>query len=143
MVSVLIITHGGFGKEIIKSMEMIMGQQDNVYSLELYPEEDPVEFSTKVKEKIIELSRNGEVLVMVDVFGGTPSNASASNMKDLKFECVTGVSLPMLIEVALNRSRFTLDELVEKAIMAGTKSVVDLRKVVFCKELKKEYTTWK
>lgn len=134
MVSILIITHGGFGKEIIKSMEMIMGQQDNVYFLGLYPEEDPAVFSEKVKEKIIELNKNGEVLVMVDVFGGTPSNASASNMKDLKFECVTGVSLPMLIEVALNRSRSTLDELVEMAIMAGTNCVINLRKTLFCKD---------
>lgn len=134
MVSILIITHGGFGKEIIKSMEMIMGQQDNVYFLGLYPEEDPAVFSEKVKEKIIELNKNGEVLVMVDVFGGTPSNASASNMKDLKFECVTGVSLPMLIEVALNRSRFTLDELVEMAIMTGTNCVINLRKALFCKD---------
>ena len=134
MVSILIITHGGFGKEIIKSMEMIMGKQDNVYFLGLYPEEDPAVFSEKVKEKIIELNKNGEVLVMVDVFGGTPSNASASNMKDLKFECVTGVSLPMLIEVALNRSRSTLDELVEMAIMAGTNCVINLRKALFCKD---------
>lgn len=134
MVSILIITHGGFGKEIIKSMEMIMGQQDNVYFLGLYPEEDPAVFSEKVKEKIIELNQNGEVLVMVDVFGGTPSNASASNMKDLKFECVTGVSLPMLIEVALNKSRSTLDELVEMAIMAGTNCVINLRKALFCKD---------
>ena len=134
MVSILIITHGGFGKEIIKSMEMIMGQQDNVYFLGLYPDEDPAVFSEKVKEKIIELNKNGEVLVMVDVFGGTPSNASASNMKDLKFECVTGVSLPMLIEVALNRSRSTLDELVEMAIMAGTNCVINLRKALFCKD---------
>ncbi len=134
MVSILIITHGGFGKEIIKSMEMIMGQQDNVYFLGLYPEEDPAVFSEKVREKIIELNKNGEVLVMVDVFGGTPSNASASNMKDLKFECVTGVSLPMLIEVALNRSRSTLDELVEMAIMAGTNCVINLRKALFCKD---------
>lgn len=134
MVSILIITHGGFGKEIIKSMEMIMGQQDNVYFLGLYPEEDPAVFSEKLREKIIELNKNGEVLVMVDVFGGTPSNASASNMKDLKFECVTGVSLPMLIEVALNRSRFTLDELVEMAIMAGTNCVINLRKALFCKD---------
>ena len=134
MVSILIITHGGFGKEIIKSMEMIMGKQDDVYFLGLYPEEDPEVFSVKVKEKIIELNQNGEVLVMVDVFGGTPSNASASNMKDLKFECVTGVSLPMLIEVALNRSRSTLDELVEMAIMAGTNCVINLRKALFCKD---------
>lgn len=134
MVSILIITHGGFGKEIIKSMEMIMGQQDDVYFLGLYPEEDPAVFSVKVKEKIIELNQNGEVLVMVDVFGGTPSNASASNMKDLKFECVTGVSLPMLIEVALNRSRSSLDELVEMAIMAGTNCVINLRKALFCKD---------
>lgn len=134
MVSILIITHGGFGKEIIKSMEMIMGQQDNVYFLGLYPEEDPAVFSEKLREKIIELNKNGEVLVMVDVFGGTPSNASASNMKDLKFECVTGVSLPMLIEVALNRSRFTLDELVEMAIMTGTNCVINLRKALFCKD---------
>ncbi len=134
MVSILIITHGGFGKEIIKSMEMIMGKQDDVYFLGLYPEEDPAVFSMKVKEKIIELNQNGEVLVMVDVFGGTPSNASASNMKDLKFECVTGVSLPMLIEVALNRSRSSLDELVEMAIMAGTNCVINLRKALFCKD---------
>ena len=134
MVSILIITHGGFGKEIIKSMEMIMGKQDDVYFLGLYPEEDPAVFSVKVKEKIIELNQNGEVLVMVDVFGGTPSNASASNMKDLKFECVTGVSLPMLIEVALNRSRSSLDELVEMAIMAGINCVINLRKTLFCKD---------
>ena len=134
MVSILIITHGGFGKEIIKSMEMIMGKQYDVYFLGLYPEEDPAVFSMKVKEKIIELNQNGEVLVMVDVFGGTPSNASASNMKDLKFECVTGVSLPMLIEVALNRSRSSLDELVEMAIMAGTNCVINLRKALFCKD---------
>ena len=134
MVSILIITHGGFGKEIIKSMEMIMGKQDDVYFLGLYPEEDPAVFSEKVREKIIELNKNGEVLVMVDVFGGTPSNASASNMKDLKFECVTGVSLPMLIEVALNRSRSTLDELVEMEIMAGTNCVINLRKALFCKD---------
>ena len=134
MVSILIITHGGFGQEIIKSMEMIMGKQDDVYFLGLYPEEDPAVFSEKVREKIIELNKNGEVLVMVDVFGGTPSNASASNMKDLKFECVTGVSLPMLIEVALNRSRSTLDELVEMAIMAGTNCVINLRKALFCKD---------
>ena len=134
MVSILIITHGGFGKEIIKSMEMIMGKQDDVYFLGLYPEEDPAVFSVKVKEKIIELNQNGEVLVMVDVFGGTPSNASASNMKDLKFECVTGVSLPMLIEVALNRSRSSLYELVEMAIMAGTNCVINLRKALFCKD---------
>lgn len=134
MVSILIITHGGFGKEIIKSMEMIMGKQDDVYFLGLYPEEDPAVFSVKVKDKIIELNQNGEVLVMVDVFGGTPSNASASNMKDLKFECVTGVSLPMLIEVALNRSRSSLDELVEMAIMAGTNCVINLRKALFCKD---------
>lgn len=113
---------------------MIMGKQDDVYFLGLYPEEDPAVFSEKVREKIIELNKNGEVLVMVDVFGGTPSNASASNMKDLKFECVTGVSLPMLIEVALNRSRSTLDELVEMAIMAGTNCVINLRKALFCKD---------
>lgn len=134
MVSILIITHGRFGKEIIKSMEMIMGKQDNVYFLGLYPEDDPMAFSVKVKEKIIELSQNGEVLVMVDIFGGTPSNASASNMRELKFECVTGVSLPMLIEVVLNKTKSTLDELIKIAIMAGTNSVIDLRKAIFCRE---------
>lgn len=134
MISILIITHGRFGKEIIKSMEMIMGKQDNIYFLGLYPEDDPMVFSVKVKEKIIELSQNGEVLVMVDVFGGTPSNASASNMRELKFECVTGVSLPMLIEVVLNKTKSTLGELIKIAIMAGTNSVIDLRKAIFCRE---------
>mgnify|MGYP000261373218 CR=1 FL=1 len=72
--------------ELIKSAEMIAGKQENIESLGLFVEDDFDMFKSKVKNKIKELENEEGVLVLVDMFGGTPSNASFANLNNLDFE---------------------------------------------------------
>jgi len=76
-----------------------------------------------ISEEIKALDSGHGVLVLTDMFGGTPSNLSLSFLKEKKVEVLTGVNLPMVVEVAQNRDRLTLSELGEKAQEAGRKSI--------------------
>lgn len=69
MINILVVTHGNFGNELIKSAEMIAGKQENIESLGLFVEDDFDMFKSKVKNKIKELENEEGVLVLVDMFG--------------------------------------------------------------------------
>lgn len=133
MINILVVTHGNFGNELIKSAEMIVGKQENVESLGLFLEDDFDIFKNKVKNKIKELENEEGVLVLVDMFGGTPSNASFANLNNLNFECVTGLNLPMMLEVLINRNLKTLKELVDIAVDVKKNSIFNLRETVLRK----------
>ncbi len=133
MINILVVTHGNFGNELIKSAEMIVGKQENVESLGLFLEDDFDIFKSKVKNKIKELENEEGVLVLVDMFGGTPSNASFANLNNLNFECVTGLNLPMMLEVLINRNLKTLKELVDIAVDVKKNSIFNLRETVLRK----------
>ena len=128
MINILVVTHGNFGNELIKSAEMIAGKQENIESLGLFVEDDFDMFKSKVKNKIKEFEEG--VLVLVDMFGGTPSNASFANLNNLDFECVTGLNLPMMLEVLINRNIKTLKELVNIAVDVKKNSIFNLRDIV-------------
>ena len=78
------------------------------------------------------------VLVLTDMFGGTPSNASFANLNNLDFECVTGLNLPMMLEVLINRDIKTLKELVNIAVDVKKNSIFNLREIVLEKWWKGE-----
>ena len=124
MINILVVTHGNFGNELIKSAEMIAGKQENIEALGLFVEDDFDMFKSKVKNKIKELE-NEE-----GMFGGTPSNASFANLNNLDFECVTGLNLPMMLEVLINRDIKTLKELVNIAVDVKKNSIFNLREIV-------------
>ena len=109
MINILVVTHGNFGNELIKSAEMIAGKQENIEALGLFVEDDFDMFKSKVKNKIKELENEEGVLVLTDMFGGTPSNASFANLNNLDFECVTVLNLQMMLEVLINRDIKTLE----------------------------------
>ena len=129
MINILVVTHGNFGNELIKSAEMIAGKQENIESLGLFVEDDFDMFKSKVKNKIKELENEEGVLVLVDMFGGTPSNASFANLNNLDLECVTGLNLPMMLEVLINRNIKTLKELVNIAVDVKKNSIFNLRDI--------------
>lgn len=126
--SVLIVTHADFGEGLLRAAEMIVGRQEGVKTLSLYEGESLEGFRDKVREAI--LSLEGGVLVMLDLFGGTPANAAALNLQERKFECVAGVNLPMLLEVLLNRDRLSLPELADLALKSGAAGIADVRKTL-------------
>ena len=110
MIGVLIITHGNLGFELIKAAEMIRGNMEGVVPISV----DATKAVEAVKKEItvaIKKADSGSgVLIMTDLFGGTPSNISLSFLKEGKVEVVTGVNLPMMLKIPDMRRKKKLVE---------------------------------
>lgn len=137
MVGLLLVTHGDLAKSLLNSAALIMGEAPLIESYGLYHGDDVDELKEKVKsavKRLYDQSEGDGVLVLVDLFGGSPSNAAARSLHELKdivkAECVTGVNLPMLLEVATSVNYLNLEELKEKCLAIGPESIVDLCKKI-------------
>jgi PTS system mannose-specific IIA component len=129
MISVIIGTHGMFSDEILKSAEMIFGTQENIGSVTFKPGEGIENLIEKYNNMISELDSKDGVLFMVDLFGGSPFNAaSIIAMKNDNMEIVTGVNLPMILEVLGSRDFSTVSELLTIAENSGKEAVRVLTK---------------
>jgi PTS system mannose-specific IIA component len=123
MVGLLIISHCDLGREFLNAAELILGRLEAANAISITQTTESEELLKTISEEIKTLDRGQGVLVLTDMFGGTPSNLSLSFLKEEKVEVLTGVNLPMVVEVAQNRERLTLSELGEKAQEAGIKSI--------------------
>jgi PTS system mannose-specific IIA component len=129
MISVLIATHGELSKGLLNGAELIIGKQNNIATLGLSHEDSIEEFEKQVKELIENLDDGSGVLVLVDVFGGSPCNISLKLMQNKAHIAITGVNMPMLLEVLSLRSNCNdIRELSEKALSAGVEGIKDIRK---------------
>jgi PTS system mannose-specific IIA component/PTS system mannose-specific IIB component len=129
MISVIIGTHGIFSEEILKSAEMIFGAQENVGSVTFKPGEGIDGLVEKYNNLIEKLDCKDGVLFMVDLFGGSPFNAaSILAMKNDNMEIVTGVNLPMILEVLGSRDFSSLSELLNIAENSGKDAIKILTK---------------
>ncbi|MBN7573502.1 PTS mannose transporter subunit IIAB [Clostridium sp. 2-1] len=129
MIGILLVTHGKFSEEILKSAELIVGKQDKILTLGLEHGDSIEVLGDKVRESI-KLLDNGEgVLVLADLLGGSPYNVVALNsnkISNIKFKCITGVNLPMLLEAITMRESYELDELTAHCMEAGVMGVKEL-----------------
>lgn len=101
MVGIIIISHGKLAEGLKDAIEMIMGPQTQFKTLGLFPEDNPDDFRDAIKTLIKEIDDGKGVLIFADLFGGSPANAAAY-LISLRFqgiEMVTGVNLPMLLEI--------------------------------------------
>lgn len=129
MIALIISTHGKFSEELVKSSEMIFGSQSNVGVVTFKPGEGTDNLVDKYNNLINELDCKDGVLFMVDLFGGSPFNAaSILALKNDNMEIVSGVNLPMLLEVFGSRDFSSLSELVEIAQNAGKDAIKQLVK---------------
>ena len=129
MIALIISTHGKFSEELVKSSEMIFGSQTNVGVVTFKPGEGTDNLLDKYNSLINELDCKDGVLFMVDLFGGSPFNAaSILALKNDNMEIVSGVNLPMLLEVFGSRDFSSLSELVEIAQNAGKDAIKQLVK---------------
>ncbi|MFH1241308.1 MAG: PTS sugar transporter [Pseudomonadota bacterium] len=123
MIGLLIISHCDLGKEFLNAAELIVGRLEFADSISITETSQSEELLKSIGEKIKGLDQGQGVLVLTDMFGGTPSNLSLSFLKEQMVEVLTGVNLPMVIAVAQDRARLTLGELGEKAEQAGRRSI--------------------
>lgn len=131
---IITMTHGRFGEELVKSAEMIMGKLEDVYTLSLIEEMDPVELMTELDE-LLEAAPKGS-MVLVDLFGGTPSNVASRKALDNDYIFLTGLNLPMFIEAEMTRYQNWHEGVKEKLQTISKDSVKDLNTLM--KERKKE-----
>ena len=124
MIAIIVGTHGKFSAEIVRSSEMIFGSQENVGVVTFEPGEGADNLVQKFEEVMKNLDCSDGVLFMVDLFGGSPFNAASRiAINNENTDIVTGVSLPMLLEVYGSRSFLSLEELVETAQNAAKDAV--------------------
>lgn len=109
MVGIVLATHGDFAKGILQSVTMVAGEQENVAACTLQPSEGPDDIRGKIEEAIASFENQEEVLIMVDLWGGTPFNQSNKLIAghEDKWAIVAGMNLPMLIDACF--SRMTMD----------------------------------
>lgn len=125
MVDIILISHGAFAAGLREASEMIMGEQERISVLGLYPGETREYFTSKLEKIVDECPSPKNVLVLADLQSGTPFNAAMVLVLKKGITCITGVNLAMLLEILSARDESGVRELVEIAKNAGTKGIVD------------------
>jgi mannose PTS system EIIA component len=110
MIGVLITTHGNLGNELIHAAESIKGTLKDVMHVCVEQTKGVEDLKKEIQNAIKKLDKGKGVLILTDLFGGTPSNISLSFMKEGKVEVVTGVNLPMLLKLSDVKEETTLNE---------------------------------
>lgn len=123
MVGILLVTHHNFGKELVAAAEMIDGEVVCIQAISVGFKKDPERLRKEIQAAIKDLDTGEGVLIMTDMFGGTPSNLSLSFLEEGKVEVLTGVNLPMLINLSTHRDNKTLDELARRLKSFGQKNI--------------------
>ena len=100
MVGIVIITHLRLGEELLAVAELIVGKLKQFQAVSINPTEGVEEIREKISEAIRRVDRGKGILILTDMFGGTPSNISLSFLEEGKIEVITGVNLPMLLKLS-------------------------------------------
>jgi PTS system mannose-specific IIA component len=123
MINILIVSHGNFGKELLRSSEMIIGKIQNVDCISFNSGDKFLDLCTKVEESI-KKAENNDLIVFTDMYGGSTFNAVDKMMKNNNFYHISGINLPLFMDIALNKDSYSMSEIVEKIIKNGKKSIV-------------------
>lgn len=134
MVKILIVSHGPLAEAIRTSAGMFVETEGIVESLGLFPDDSVEGFQDKILNKICELDEGDGVLILADMFAGSPCNRAAmvigAESGNHKLACITGVNLPLVTEAAASAGYMSLEELVEDLEGLAGQTIVNLRKVL-------------
>jgi mannose PTS system EIIA component len=123
MVGVLVVTHGKLAQELLETTRIIVGKNsDHLIPISVGWNDDMADVQKTITAAIAKADQGDGVLILTDMFGGTPSNISLSFLSD-KVEIITGVNLPMLIKIVNVGDRYGLRELAQLITEQGKKSI--------------------
>lgn len=123
MIGLVVVSHGNLANEFVAAMQHVVGQQDKIATVCIGPEDDMEMRRAEILNKVEHVDDGHGVVVLTDMFGGTPSNLAISIMDRAKVEIIAGVNLPMLIKIATLRKEKNLKDTVEGAQEAGKKYI--------------------
>ena len=123
MIGLVLVTHGRLADEFVTAMVHVVGPQDAVATIALGPEDDMEARRADIAAAIAEVDGGDGVIVLTDLFGGTPSNLAISLMQRGHVEVIAGMNLPMLIRLGSARKSMTVVAAVAAAREAGRKYI--------------------
>ncbi|HBT53952.1 MAG TPA: PTS mannose transporter subunit IIAB, partial [Erwinia persicina] len=128
-IAIMIGTHGWAAEQLLKTAEMLLGEQENVGWIDFVPGENAETLMEKYQTRLAEMDSAQGVLFLVDTWGGSPFNAASRLVVDKEnYDVVAGVNIPMLVEVLMARDdNPTFDELVALAVETGREGVKALK----------------
>jgi PTS system mannose-specific IIA component len=123
MIGVVVVTHRGLGSELIGTAEFILGKIAGITAVTVNAQASAEVIRADVKKGIKQVDQGDGIIILTDMFGGTPSNISLSFLTADQIEVLTGVNLPMIIKLIQSRERLKLDELAKSVGEYGRKSI--------------------
>ena len=123
MIGLVLVTHGRLAEEFVVAMEHVVGQQERIAPICIGPEDDMEGRRADIAEAIGRVDEGQGVIVLSDLFGGTPSNLAISLMEAGRIEVIAGINLPMLIRLGSARKTMKVTDAVAAARDAGRKYI--------------------
>lgn len=123
MIGLVLVTHGQLASEFIRAMEHVVGPQELIEAICIGPEDDMEARRNDIADALERVDDGSGVIILTDLFGGTPSNLAISLMKSDQIEVIAGVNLPMLIRLEGARKTMDVKQAVAAAREAGRKYI--------------------
>ena len=123
MIGMVLVTHGALAEEFVAALQHVVGAQENVAAVCIGPDDDMEARRTQILEEVTRVDSGQGVVLLTDLFGGTPSNLAISIMENANVEVIAGVNLPLLIQLVSVRNTMALSDAVTSAQQAGRKYI--------------------
>ena len=123
MIGMVLVTHGRLAEELRSALEHVVGPQRDIETITIGPEDDMEQRRQDIVAAVATVDSGQGVVLLTDMFGGTPSNLAISVMDRARVEVVAGINLPMLIKLASVREGVNLEQAVTQAQDAGRKYI--------------------
>ncbi len=123
MIGMVLVTHGRLADELVSALEHVVGPQTSIGTVCIDADDDMELCRMDILKRVADNDKGGGVIVLTDMFGGTPSNLAISIMEKSNVEIIAGVNLPMLIKLASVRKSETLEQAAISAQEAGRKYI--------------------
>jgi mannose PTS system EIIA component len=121
MIGLVLVTHGRLAEEFVSAMQHIVGPQENIVAICIGPEDDMEARRVEIIAAVEKVNHGKGVVILTDMFGGTPSNLAISAMTSPDIEVMAGVNLPVLVKLARVREEMPLAQAVLSAQESGRK----------------------
>jgi PTS system mannose-specific IIA component len=123
MIGLVLVTHGALAVEFKSALEHVVGPQDRIGTVCIGPDDDMEARREDILAAVDAMDEGAGVVILTDMFGGTPSNLAISVMPSRKVEVIAGVNLPMLVKLARVRADLAIKDAVREAAEAGRKYI--------------------
>jgi len=131
MVKILIAAHGELASELLNTAELIAGKQSNLYAVKRSANDSLAQMQEKISALIKSIADEDGVLILADMFGGTPCNASAPLCRSFNIEVLAGANLPMVLSAVFSaKIARNVSELADKVAADAQKSVINVKKLL-------------